>query len=254
MTYVHETAIVSKQAHLASGVKVGPYAIVEDNVYLGKDTSIGPHVVIHSYVKLGAANQVHAHAIIGDLPQDVSFKGEETWVEIGHRNVIREQVTIHRSTHQEHPTSIGSDCFLMASVHIGHDCRVGDEAILTNCATLAGHVEVGHKAILGGYVPVHQFVRIGPYAMVGGNTGLRKDVLPFSMVSGEPARHFRLNLVGLRRAGVTGRRYRELEGAFRVLKLGGTLEGLPDTPEIVLLRNWLRTPSRRGLTGFARPK
>lgn len=249
---VHQTAVVSSGAVLGKGVVVGPYAVIERDVVIGENTTIGPHAVLYPYVKLGTGNQVHAHAILGDLPQDISFSGEVTWVEIGDNNVIREHVTVHRSTHQDRPTRIGSNCFLMTQSHVGHDCQVGDGVILSNLATLAGHVQIGAKAILGGLVPVHQFVRIGSFAMVGGHTGLRKDVLPFSMVSGEPARHFRLNTIGLRRAGITGERYRLLELAFRSLRRGGSLEALGTTPEIDMLRVWLEAPSRRGLTGFIR--
>ncbi|MCP4407794.1 MAG: acyl-ACP--UDP-N-acetylglucosamine O-acyltransferase [Gammaproteobacteria bacterium] len=248
---IHETAVVSAEAHLESGVSIGPYAVVEDNVYIGRDTIIGPHAVIHSYVKLGTGNRIHAHAVIGDLPQDIGYSGDRSWVIIGDNNVIREQVTVHRSTNEERPTTLGSGCFLMTQSHVGHDCQIADGVILTNCATLAGHVQVGVQAVLGGLVPVHQFVRIGCYAMVGGNTGIRKDVLPYSMVSGEPARHFRLNTIGLRRAGIRGQRYRALEAAFRMLRRGETLDALPATPEIDLLRGWLKAPSKRGLTGFS---
>jgi UDP-N-acetylglucosamine acyltransferase len=247
---MHKTAIVSNEAILESGVSIGPYAVVERNVFIGENTTIGAHVILYPHVKLGAGNHIHAHAIIGDLPQDISFSGEVTGVEIGDNNVIREQVTVHRSTNKDRPTSIGSNCFLMTQSHVGHDCQVGDGVILTNLATLAGHVQVGTKAVLGGLVPVHQFVRIGSYAMVGGHTGIRKDVLPFSMVSGEPARHYRLNTIGLRRAGIKGQRYQILEAAFRMLRRGGSLDILSATPEIDLLRAWLAAPSRRGLTGF----
>jgi UDP-N-acetylglucosamine acyltransferase len=139
----------------------------------------------------------------------------------------------------------------MAYTHVAHDCGIGDRVILTNGATLAGHVQIGERAMLGGLVPVHQFVRIGAYAMVGGNTGVRKDVLPFSLVAGEPARHYRLNAIGLRRAGITGERYGVLAAAFRALRKGKSIEDLPATQEIALMREWLAAPSRRGLTGFA---
>jgi UDP-N-acetylglucosamine acyltransferase len=251
---VHKTAVVSAEAIVESGARIGPYAVVERDVFIGENTTIGPHVVLHPHVKLGAGNQIHAHAIIGDLPQDLGFSGEITRVQTGDNTVIREQVTVHRSTSKERPTSIGSNCFLMTQSHVGHDCQIGDGVILSNLATLAGHVHVGTKAVMGGLVPVHQFVRIGNYAMVGGHTGIRKDVLPFSMVSGEPARHFRLNTIGLRRAGIKGQRYQALEAAFRILRRGGSLEILSNTPEIDLLRAWLAAPSRRGLTGFIRSK
>jgi UDP-N-acetylglucosamine acyltransferase len=248
---VHATASIAAGARLGESVRIGPYAVIEDHVEIGDATVIGAHVVIHSFVRLGHGNRIHPHAVLGGMPQDVSFKGNETWVEIGDDNVVREYVTVHRATRADRPTRIGSNCYLMANTHVAHDCQIGDHGTLTNCVTLGGHVQIGERAMLGGLVPVHQFVRIGAYAMVGGNTGLRKDVLPFSLVAGEPARHYRLNVVGLRRAGIAGERYRVLEAAFRALRGGRSLDGLPETQEMALLRAWLAAPSKRGLTGFA---
>lgn len=251
MNRVHETASVAAGARLGEGVRIGAYAVIEDHAEIGAATVIGPHAVIHSFVRLGSGNRIYPHAVLGGDPQDVSFAEQETWLEIGDHNVFREYVTVHRATNPERPTRIGSHSYLMAYTHVAHDCRLGDRVTLTNSVTLGGHVQIGDRAMLGGLVPVHQFVRVGAYAMVGGNTGLRKDVLPFSLVAGEPARHFRLNIVGLRRAGITGARYRALESAFRALRKGRSLEGLPETEEIVSLRAWLAAPSKRGLTGFA---
>lgn len=251
MNSVHDTACIAAGARLEEGVSIGPFAVVEDDVEIGSGTIIGAHAVIHSFVRIGRGNQIHPHAVLGGAPQDVSFTGEQTWIEIGNDNVLREYVTVHRATKPNRPTVIGSNCYLMAYAHVGHDCQVGDRVTLTNCATLGGHVQIGERAMLGGFVPVHQFVRIGAYAMVAGGIGIRKDVLPFSLVARQPARHYRLNLIGLRRAGITGERYQRLETAFRALRRGRSLDGLPDTQEIALLRAWLAAPSRRGLTGFA---
>jgi UDP-N-acetylglucosamine acyltransferase len=251
MTNAHPTAVVASGATLGEGVRVGPFAVIEDHVEIGANTTVGAHAVIHSYVRVGRASRIHPHAVLGGAPQDVSYNNAETWLEIGEETVIREYVTAHRATRPDRPTRIGAHCYLMAYCHVAHDCQIAARVTLTNCVTLGGHVEIGERAMLGGLVPVHQFVRIGQFAMVGGNTGLRKDVLPFSLVAGEPARHYRLNTVGLRRAGITGERYRSLQAAFRALRRGRSLEGLPDHPEITALRAWLAAPSRRGLTGFA---
>jgi UDP-N-acetylglucosamine acyltransferase len=247
---IHPTAIVAPEARLAEGVIIGPYAVIADQVEIGANTVIGPHVVIHRFVRLGERNHVHAHAMLGDLPQDTTFSGLETWVEVGNDNVIREGATIHRATAPEHPTLIGSNCLLMAYAHVAHDCRVGNGATLTNNVGLGGHVEVGDRAVLGAGVLIHQFARIGCYAMVGGAVRVRKDVLPYSLVAGIPARHYRLNTIGLRRAGISGQRYRVLEAAFRALRIGMNLDELPETPELAYLRAWLSAPSKRGLTGF----
>jgi UDP-N-acetylglucosamine acyltransferase len=248
---VHETALVAAGARLGEGVSVGPYAVIADDVEIGPGSHVGAHVIIHRFVRMGRANRVYAHAVLGGDPQDVSCQAQDTWLEIGDENVFREFVTVHRATKRERPTRIGSKCYLMAYTHVAHDCQIADGVTLTNGVTLAGHVEIGVRAMLGGLVAVHQFVRIGPYAMVAGHTAVRKDVLPFSLVGGEPARHYRLNTVGLKRAGITGDRYRALEAAFRLLRKGLSLDDMPQTEELALLRAWLAARSRRGLTGFA---
>ncbi len=233
----HPTAIIASGAELADDVVVGPYAVIEDQVSIGAGTVIGPHVVIYSHARIGARNRIHAHAVIADTPQDFSFSGEGTWVEIGDDNVIRESFTIHRATNTEQPTRIGSKCFLMAYTHVAHDCQLGDGVILTTYAGLAGCVEVGAGAIIGGGAAIHQFCRIGSCAMVAGHAGILKDVLPYSMVWGLPALHYRLNSVGLKRAGVTGERYRALERAFRVLRAGSEPDLDETTSELQLLKS-----------------
>ncbi len=252
MTRVHPTALVAPGACLGEGVVVGPYAVIEEGVEVGPGTVIGPHVVIHSGVRLGARNRIHAHAVIGDLPQDLTYDGAPTRVEIGDENVIREGVTIHRATRPDRPTRVGSRCFLMAYSHVGHDCQVGDDVILTNGVLLGGHVVIEDRAVLGGGVGVHQFARVGRLAMVGGLVKVTQDVLPFTLVEGKPARHYRLNTVGLRRAGVNGERYRALEQAFRALRAGKGLDGVPLTPEVAHLKAFLEAPTKRGITGFVR--
>jgi len=248
---IHPTAIISPNAELAEGVTVEPCAVIEDNVILGTGTHIGPHAVIHPYVRMGSGNRIHAHAVIGDLPQDLAFEGEATRIEIGNDNVIREGVTIHRSTRIDSPTRVGTGCYLMAYAHVGHGVQVGDGVILTNNVLLGGHVEIGERAIVGGNAGVHQFTRIGAYAMVAGYIAVRKDVLPFSLIGGQPVRHYRLNAVGLRRNGITGERYRALEMALRSLRRGSRdLNDVPRTPEVQYLEQWLGEKSRRGIYGF----
>lgn len=249
---IHPTAIVSPDAKLANGVIVQPYAIIHGHVEIGADTVVGPHAVIHDYVRMGAGNKIHAHTVIGDLPQDISFDPvTETWVEIGDGNTLREGVTIHRATDPSVPTHLGSNGFLMTHVHIGHDCRVGDGVICTINVAIGGHVEVGNNTVLGGAVVIHQFCRIGSYAMVAGFMAVRQDVLPYTMIAGGPARHHRLNTVGLRRAGIKGDRYRILEKAFRAIRDGDReLKGFESTQEVSHLREWLAAESKRGLSGF----
>ncbi|MGI9304379.1 MAG: acyl-ACP--UDP-N-acetylglucosamine O-acyltransferase [Gammaproteobacteria bacterium] len=251
---IHNTAIVSPRAELGAGVKIGPYAVIGDDVEIGADTSIGPHTVIEPFTRIGARNRISAHTIIGGAPQDLTYDGSQTWLEIGDDNIVRELVTLNRSTNSERPTTIGSHCFFMAASHVGHDCQVGDHVVLTNGVLIGGHVEIGDHVNMGGAAVVHQFCRIGKLAMVRGTTPVNKDVLPFCMVAGDPVTHYRLNSIGLRRAGINGERYRALERAFRDLRAGGDLGNVPDTEETAYMRDWLAAESRRGLHGFVRGK
>lgn len=250
----HPTAIIATGAELADDVEVGPYAVIEDHVSIGAGTVIGPHAVIHSHARIGARNRIHAHAVIAGTPQDIAYSGAETWVEIGDDNIFRESVTVHRSTNVDRPTRIGSKCYLMTYCHVAHDCQVGDGVIFVTYSGLAGHVEVGAGAVIGGGAAIHQFCRIGSCAMVGGLSGVRKDILPFTMAEGVPALHYRLNSVGLKRDGVKGPRYRVLEQAFRALRAGSEPELGEETPELQLLKDWLGAKSKRGMAGFVHPR
>jgi UDP-N-acetylglucosamine acyltransferase len=218
---VHPTAVVSSGARLGQDVSIGPYAVVEDAVTIGDRTEIRAHAVVKRFTTLGADNRVHEGAVIGGEPQDLSFAGVESRVVVGDRNVIREGVTIHRSTKEGGATVVGSDCFLMAYVHLAHDNRLGDRVIMANNVMLAGHVEVGERAFLGGGAAVHQFCRVGRLAMVGGLAKVVQDCLPFAITDGHPARAGGLNVVGLRRAGITGTQVRTLEEAYRLLVRSG---------------------------------
>lgn len=249
---IHPTAVVSPDARLAADVEVGPYAVIDGDVTVGAGTRIGPHAVVHARTRLGRGNRIHAHAILGDDPQHLAYDGATTYLEIGDDNVIREMVTVHRALYAGESTRIGSNCLLMANSHVGHDSIVGDHVIITNNVGLGGHVEIGERALIGGNVGVHQFVRIGACAMVAAMTMVRKDVLPYTMVGGDPASHYRLNTVGLRRGGVTGGRYRALENIYRALRSGSREVGEATTPELEYLKQWLEAPSKRGLSGFRR--
>jgi len=225
---VHPTAIVSPRAALGRDVVVGPYAVVEDDVTIGDGTEIRAHAVVKRFTTLGRGNRVHEGAVLGGEPQDLSFRDLETRLVIGDRNVIREGVTIHRSTKAGGATVVGSDCFLMAYVHLAHDNRVGDRVIMANNVMLAGHVEVGERAFVGGGAGVHQFCRVGRLAMVGGNAKVVQDCLPFVITDGHPARARGLNVVGLRRAGVGAPQLLTLKEAYRLL----VRSGLPLEPAL----------------------
>jgi UDP-N-acetylglucosamine acyltransferase len=218
---VHATAIVSPDARLGQGVVVGPGAVIEERTVIGGGCEIRAHAVVKRFTTLGADNRVHEGAVLGGEPQDLSFEDQETALVVGDRNVIREGVTINRSTKAGGATVVGSDCFLMAYVHVAHDNRIGDRVVLANNVMLAGHVEVGERAFLGGGAGVHQFCRVGRLAMVGGNAGVTQDCLPFVITDGHPARARGLNVVGLRRAGVTTTQLRTLKEAYRLLLRAG---------------------------------
>jgi UDP-N-acetylglucosamine acyltransferase len=218
---VHSSAIVSPEAHLGSGVVVGPFAVVEPGALVGDGCELRAHAVICSGTRLGRGSRVHEGAVVGGDPQDLSFGGGGSGVVIGERTVIREGVTVHRSTRAGGATVIGSDCFLMAYVHVAHDDRLGDRVIAANNVALAGHVEVADRAFLSGGVVVHQFCRVGRLAMVGGNSKVVQDCLPFVISDGHPARARGLNVVGLRRAGIGSAQLRALKEGFRLLLRSG---------------------------------
>lgn len=250
MQNIHPTAIIADQAKLAADVTVGPYAIIEDGVEIGARTVIGPHVVIHSNTRIGTDNQIHAHAVLGDLPQHQAYKpGTVSGVVIGDNNTIREMVTIHRALYQDQDTRIGSGNLFMVNSHIGHDCIIGNNIVLTNNSATAGHVEVDDNVIIGGLTGIHQFVRIGAYSMIAASVMVRKDILPYTMVGGDPVKHYRLNTVGLRRNGITGDCYRQLERMYRALRDGKEIEE-GETKESQYLYQWLQQKSDRGLSGF----
>lgn len=200
MPDIHPTAIVHNSAEVAEGVKIGPYSQIGPKVKIGRDSIIESHVVIHSHTILGERCHIFPFASIGAVPQDLKFKGEESWVKIGDECIIREFVTIHRGTALgEGTTEVGNGSFLMAYAHVAHDCKIGNSVIVANVATLAGHVEIEDHAIIGGITAIHQFVKIGAYALLGGMSATVKDIPPYVIASGNRAKLYGLNLVGLRR-------------------------------------------------------
>lgn len=248
---IHPTAYISPDAKLGQNVKIGAFAVIEANVDIGDDCQIGAHAIIQAFVKMGQGNVVHPTVVLGDLPQDTSFKAETvSWLIVGDHNVFREGFTAHRASKENAETRIGSHCYFMNNSHVAHDCTVGDKTIFANNVAIGGHVEVGNNVFMGGNVVAHQFCRIGAYAIVQGTTGLNMDVIPFTLIGGRPARHYRLNTVGLRRAGITGERYKVLESAFRLLRQKQSIAHLEDTEEVQMLKSWLAIKSKRGTHGF----
>lgn len=248
---IHPTACIADNVTLGENVSIGPYVVIEPDVVIGDDCRIAAHCVLQRYVRLGRGNVLHPHVVLGGLPQDISFDAETvSWLEIGDENVFREGFTAHRATVAGGATRIGSRGFFMNNSHVAHDCRIGDATIFANNVAIGGFVEIGSHVFMGGNVVAHQFCRVGSYAMVQGTTGLNMDVMPFMLVGGRPAKHYRLNTVGLRRAGITGQRYRVLSDAFRLLKKKQSLDTLEETAELRQLQTWLAAPSKRGVHGF----
>ena len=216
---IHPTAIIDPSAKIPASCQIGPYCIVAPGVELGMNCKLHAHVVLGGPSKFGCDNEIYSFAVVGGDPQDITYRGEPTHLEVGDRNVIREYVTITRGTLKGGGTTrVGNDTLIMAYTHIGHDSVIGDHAMLINGATLAGHVSVEEWAVVGALCPVHQFVRIGAHSYVGGGTTITQDVLPYSMTSAERDSHaFMLNKVGLQRRGFSPKRIQKLHHAFKVL-------------------------------------
>ncbi len=223
MNRIHPTALIAPAACLADDVEVGPYVIIEDHVSIGSGTKIMAHAVVRAHTTIGERNRIHMGAIIGHDPQDVAFDpGVESYVRIGCDNIIREYCTIHRGTKPGSETRIGSNNFLMAGSHYAHNVQVGDRVVVANNVLLAGYVTIGDRAFVSGGVGVHQFCAVGRLAMLSGNGSFSCNIPPFvNAVERNTAAG--LNLVGLRRAGVTREAIRELKQAYLLLYRSGLL-------------------------------
>ncbi len=215
---IDSRAVVDPAAKLAAGVTISPFAVIGADVEIGEGTWVGPHTVISGPCRIGRENKLYQFSSIGEAPQDKKYKGEATLLEIGDRNVIREYCTLNRGTVQDRgTTSIGDDNWIMAYVHIAHDSIVGSNTIFANNATLAGHVEIKDFAILGGAALIHQFCTIGAYSFIGMGSAIAKDVPPFMMVSGQPAKPHGLNVEGLKRHGYDKDTLSTLRQAYKII-------------------------------------
>jgi UDP-N-acetylglucosamine acyltransferase len=255
-SFIHETALISPAAVLGPDCHIGAFSIIGDNVKLGSRVRIDSHAVIDGNTVIGDDNHIFPFVSIGLAPQDLKYGGEPTSVEIGHRNHIREFVTIHRGTAGGGGTTrVGSDCLLMAQAHIAHDCQVGSHVIMANAATLAGHVGIADRPNIGAYSGVHQFCRIGYEAFVGGYSVVVKDAPPFAIVQGNHAKCYGLNRIGLRRRGYSKETIEDLHRAYHLFlsaklntsqaveKIKGSIIGCP---EVDLLVKFIES-SQRGV-------
>lgn len=214
---IHPTAIISSKAELGKDVSVGPYTIIEENVIIGDGTEISSSVQLGSGARLGKKVRVFHGAVIGTIPQDLKFGGEESTAQIGDNTTVREYATINRGTNDTGTTVVGENCLLMAYSHVAHDCTIGNNCILANSVNLAGHIEIDDFAILGGVLPVHQFVKIGAHVMIGGGFRVQQDVLPYAMAGGYPLKVIGMNSVGLKRRGIAPEAIKAIDQAYRIL-------------------------------------
>jgi UDP-N-acetylglucosamine acyltransferase len=213
---IHPTAVIHPNARIAPGVKIGPYAVIDEHVTVGEGCEIGPHVYLTGTTEVGKNNHIHAGAVIGDLPQDLRFRGGETKVVIGDENVIREHVTIHRSNKPEEETRIGSNNLLMANCTVGHNAVLGNHVVVANGALLAGHVIIDDRVFISGNCMLHQFVRVGTLSMMQGGAGISKDLPPYMIATGGN-RIAGLNTIGLRRAGFSSGERLELRRMYHAI-------------------------------------
>ncbi|WP_448532782.1 acyl-ACP--UDP-N-acetylglucosamine O-acyltransferase [Parathermosynechococcus lividus] len=215
---IHPTAIVEAGARIAEDVEIGPFCYVAGTVEIGRGTQLAPHVTLLGHTRLGEGCRVHSGAVIGDLPQDVSYRGGLSYVHIGDRCTLREGVTIHRGTQAESVTHVGHDCLLMAYSHLAHNVHVGNHVTIANNALIAGYAHIGDRVFISGNCLVHQFTRIGRLAMLSGGTAIQKDVPPFCMTRSLSTNTIMgLNVVGLRRAGFSAQERHILKHALDVL-------------------------------------
>ena len=240
-TTVHPTAIVDAHAELGDGVEIGPWVLIGPQVTIGDRCRIGPRARLQRNVRLAPDVSIGDGAVLGGDPQDLKFRGEETWVEVGPETIIREYSTVNRGTGATRRTVIGARCFIMTYVHIAHDCHLGDEVVIANATQLAGHVTIHDKAVLSGLNAIHQFVTIGTYAFVGGGSRVNQDIPPYVKAVGNPMELYGLNSIGLQRAGFPGETVAALKRAYRLffnsdLNLSQALErarnDLPLVPEV----------------------
>ncbi len=251
---IDERAIIHPSAKLATGVTVSAGAVIGPDVEIGENSWVGPYAVIKGPTTIGKNNKIFQFASVGDEPQDITYKGEPTRLEIGDDNIIREYCMINRGTVKGGGvTRIGNNNFLMAYTHVGHDCLLGNNIIIINYGALSGHVTVDDYAIIGGYAAVHQFCHVGAYAFIARATYAAKDVLPYIMVAGYNSSVYGINTVGLRRRGFSSEAIDALRRAYKIIfRKGLTVQQSvaelelmqAEFPEVVLMIDALNRSSR----------
>ena len=222
-TRIHPSAVVDPTAAIGPGTTIGPFSVIEPDVVIGERCRLESHVVIKRFTRIGSENYFAEGTVIGGLPQDLKYKGQDTGVRIGDRNTFREGVTVHRAAEAGADTVIGNENYLMAYAHVAHDCVLEDNIIMANNSALAGVIHVEDHAFISGASMVHQFSQVGRYAMIGGKSKISQDVLPYFITDGVPGRTKGLNLVGLKRGGFSSKEIHDLKVAYRLLLLDAGL-------------------------------
>jgi UDP-N-acetylglucosamine acyltransferase len=251
---IHQFAVVHPDAKIGENVIIGPFVTIDSNVEIGDGTIIDSGAVVRSGARIGKNCHIHANAVVGDVPQDLKFQGEDTLAIIGNNTTIREFVTIHRGTASKGKTVVGSHCLIMAYCHVAHDCVVGDHVIMSNSAQLAGEVVAGDWAIIGGGALVHQFTQIGCHVMIQGGALVNKDIPPYCMAARYPIAYEGVNKVGLHRRGYTSEQIDAIADVYRAIYDSGlnitqSLEvagQLPESPERDTIIDFVRA-SKRGI-------
>jgi UDP-N-acetylglucosamine acyltransferase len=252
---IHPTAIVDGRAEIGTGTTIGPYCVIGPDVVLGENCWLQHHVTLCGPMRAGKRNKFYAYCSIGQQTQDLKYRAEPTYLEIGDENTFREFVTVNRSTTSEGKTRIGHRGNFLAYSHIGHDCQVGNEVVFSNNGTLAGHVHVGDNAVMGGLTAVHQFCRIGRFAITGGCSKIVQDVPPFMIADGNPAKIRGINLVGLERKDFPAESVKWIKEAFRLIyrskyntrqAIDAVRKELPQTEEIRQIVEFIEN-SERGI-------
>lgn len=252
-------AHIHPDARIGANVNIGPFVFIDKNVEIGEGTTIASNVTILEGTRIGRNCNIFPGAVLGAIPQDLKFRGEESLAVIGDNTTIREYVTVNRGTSSKGQTTVGSNCLLMAYVHVAHDCVVGDNVILANATQLAGEVEIDDYAILGGGTLVHQFSRIGAHAMIQGGTKVSKDVPPYITAAREPISYAGVNSIGLRRRGYSNEQITLIQDVYRILfqsqlntsnALEKVLSTIPDTAERAVIVDFVKASERGVIKGM----
>ncbi len=255
---IHKLTQIHPEAIIAPDVEIGPFVFIDKNVEIGSGTKIASNVTILEGTRIGENCNIFSGAVLGGIPQDLKFSGEETLAIIGDNTTIREYVTVNRGTAAKGQTVIGNNCLIMAYSHIAHDCIIKDNVILVNTTQLAGEVEIDDFAILGGGTLVHQFVKIGAHAMLQGGSKVPKDVPPYIVAGREPLVYSGVNSIGLRRRGFTDEQINAIQDTYRIIfqsKLNTTnavekvLETLPESPERDVIVEFVESSNRGIIKG-----